>query len=119
MASLTIENYVKTVYQTCARQGNSPAGTGRIATALGVSPGTVTSMLKTLNTTKGTTHKEGRLPCHQRRLTALIQRELGNDEIESPHLARLVRSGTTSIHAYNQGGFHGAVCVCSESHDAG
>jgi DtxR family Mn-dependent transcriptional regulator len=49
MASLTIENYVKTVYQTCVRQGNSPAGTGQIATALGVSPGTVTSMLKTLN----------------------------------------------------------------------
>ncbi|MEO8499222.1 MAG: metal-dependent transcriptional regulator, partial [Planctomycetota bacterium] len=49
MASLTIENYVKTVYQTCTRQGNSPAGTGQIATALGVSPGTVTSMLKTLS----------------------------------------------------------------------
>ncbi|MCA9144843.1 MAG: metal-dependent transcriptional regulator [Planctomycetaceae bacterium] len=49
MPSLTIENYVKTVYQTCVRQGNSPAGTGQIATALGVSPGTVTSMLKTLN----------------------------------------------------------------------
>ena len=49
MASLTIENYVKTVYQTCARQGNSPAGTGQIASSLGVSPGTVTSMLKTLN----------------------------------------------------------------------
>jgi len=47
--SLTIENYVKAVYQTCVRQGNSPAGTGQIATALGVSPGTVTSMLKTLN----------------------------------------------------------------------
>ncbi|MBC8356109.1 MAG: metal-dependent transcriptional regulator [Planctomycetes bacterium] len=49
MASLTIENYVKTVYQTCVRQGNSPAGTGQIATALSVSPGTVTSMLKTLS----------------------------------------------------------------------
>ncbi len=49
MPSLTIENYVKTVYQTCVRQGNSPAGTGQIANALAVSPGTVTSMLKTLN----------------------------------------------------------------------
>lgn len=49
MPSLTIENYVKTVYQTCVRQGNSPAGTGQIASALSVSPGTVTSMLKTLN----------------------------------------------------------------------
>lgn len=49
MASLTIENYVKTVYQTCVGQGNLPAGTGQIANALGVSPGTVTSMLKTLS----------------------------------------------------------------------
>jgi DtxR family transcriptional regulator, Mn-dependent transcriptional regulator len=48
VASLTIENYVKTVYQTCVRQGDSPAATGQLAAALGVSPGTVTSMLKTL-----------------------------------------------------------------------
>jgi DtxR family Mn-dependent transcriptional regulator len=49
--SLTIENYVKTIYQTCARQSNAPAATGQIAAALGVSPGTVTSMLKTLKDT--------------------------------------------------------------------
>lgn len=48
MASLTIENYVKTIYQICGRQGNGPAATGQLAAALGVSPGTVTSMLKTL-----------------------------------------------------------------------
>jgi DtxR family Mn-dependent transcriptional regulator len=49
VASLTIENYIKTVYQICGRQGNRPAATGQLAVALGVSPGTVTSMLKTLN----------------------------------------------------------------------
>jgi len=49
MPSLTIENYVKSIYQTCVRQGNKPAATGQLATALGVSPGTVTSMLKTLS----------------------------------------------------------------------
>jgi DtxR family Mn-dependent transcriptional regulator len=49
VASLTIENYVKTIYQICVRQGNAPAATGQLAAALGVSPGTVTSMLKTLN----------------------------------------------------------------------
>ncbi len=51
MPSLTIENYVKTIYQTCVRQSNSPAATGQLAAALGVSPGTVTSMLKTLKDT--------------------------------------------------------------------
>jgi DtxR family Mn-dependent transcriptional regulator len=49
VASLTIENYVKAIYQACARQGNGPAATGQLASALGVSPGTVTSMLKTLS----------------------------------------------------------------------
>jgi DtxR family Mn-dependent transcriptional regulator len=45
---LTIENYVKTIYRICARQGNRPASTGRLAELMDVSPGTVTSMLKTL-----------------------------------------------------------------------
>ncbi|MBP88900.1 MAG: DtxR family iron (metal) dependent repressor [Planctomycetaceae bacterium] len=48
MASLTIENYVKAIYQTCVRQANEPAATGQLASALRVSPGSVTSMLKTL-----------------------------------------------------------------------
>ena len=50
MASLTIENYVKTIYLITARQGGRAlAATGTIATALDVSPGTVTGMLKTLS----------------------------------------------------------------------
>ncbi|MCE9544591.1 MAG: metal-dependent transcriptional regulator [Planctomycetia bacterium] len=56
MPSLTVENYVKTIYQIVAAQGGSPAATGRIATALGVSPGTVTSMLKTLSESKLVTY---------------------------------------------------------------
>jgi DtxR family Mn-dependent transcriptional regulator len=48
LASLTIENYVKTIFQVCAEQGRQPAATGKLAEALRVSPGTVTSMLKTL-----------------------------------------------------------------------
>jgi len=47
VASLTIENYVKTIYQIESRR-QSAAATGQVAEALGVSPGTVTSMLKTL-----------------------------------------------------------------------
>lgn len=49
MASLTIENYVKAIQQICATQEGQPAATGKVAEALGVLPGTVTSMLKTLS----------------------------------------------------------------------
>jgi DtxR family Mn-dependent transcriptional regulator len=49
VASLTIENYVKAIYQISAREQGQAAATGRLAEALGVSPGTVTSMLKTLS----------------------------------------------------------------------
>jgi len=40
---------------------------------------------------------------------------LGYDEVHTPNLDRLVRSGTTFTHAYNQGGWSGAVCICSRS----
>ena len=49
VASLTIENYVKAIYQIGAAQDNRAAATGQLAEALQVSPGTVTSMLKTLS----------------------------------------------------------------------
>jgi DtxR family Mn-dependent transcriptional regulator len=47
--SLTVENYVKAIYQICSEQQIDAAATGQIAAALGVLPGTVTSMLKTLS----------------------------------------------------------------------
>jgi DtxR family Mn-dependent transcriptional regulator len=49
MASLTIENYVKTIYQLSSASGGELASTGALAEALEVSPSTVTSMLKTLS----------------------------------------------------------------------
>ena len=49
MASLTIENYVKAIYQLCVQQPTQRAATGQLSAVLGVSPGTVTSMLKTLS----------------------------------------------------------------------
>jgi DtxR family Mn-dependent transcriptional regulator len=49
MPSLTVENYVKAIFTICSSQRGEPAGTGQLATALGVAPGTVTSMLKTLS----------------------------------------------------------------------
>ena len=57
MPSLTVENYVKTIYQITAAQDGRPASTGQIAAALDVSPGTVTSMLKTLDAARLATHK--------------------------------------------------------------
>jgi DtxR family Mn-dependent transcriptional regulator len=55
--SLTVENYVKTIFQISADQEGKPASTGQIASALGVLPGTVTSMLKTLDAARLATHK--------------------------------------------------------------
>ena len=49
MPSLTIENYVKSVYDICICQDGKPAGTGQVSDVLGVLPGTVTSMMKTLS----------------------------------------------------------------------
>jgi DtxR family transcriptional regulator, Mn-dependent transcriptional regulator len=49
MPSLTVENYLKAALQTSMRTGREWVGTGEFADALGVLPGTVTSMLKTLD----------------------------------------------------------------------
>lgn len=49
MPSLTVENYIKTIYQLSVDANGESATTGKIADALGVLPGTVTSMLKTLS----------------------------------------------------------------------
>lgn len=48
MTSLTVENYLKAVLQITLRQESPWVATGQLATALSVSPGTVTSMLKSL-----------------------------------------------------------------------
>ncbi len=40
---------------------------------------------------------------------------LGNDEISTPNLDRLARSGTAFTNAYNMGAWNGAVCVASRN----
>jgi DtxR family Mn-dependent transcriptional regulator len=57
MASLTVENYLKTIYQIINSQEGRAATTGQVATALGVAPGTVTSMLKTLDAAQLAAHR--------------------------------------------------------------
>jgi choline-sulfatase len=42
-------------------------------------------------------------------------RSLGNDEIETPNLDRLVESGITFTDTYNMGSWSGAVCIASRS----
>lgn len=48
MPSLTVENYLKTILQLCIATNAEWVSTGQVAQAVQVSPGTVTSMLKTL-----------------------------------------------------------------------
>lgn len=40
---------------------------------------------------------------------------LGNPEIETPNLDNFVKQGTTFTHAYNMGGWNGAICVASRA----
>lgn len=40
---------------------------------------------------------------------------LGNSEIKTPHLDTLFNSGTTFTHAYNPGGWNGAICIASRT----
>lgn len=42
-------------------------------------------------------------------------RALGNEEIHTPNLDRLVERGTTFTHTYNMGGWSGAICVASRT----
>lgn len=71
--SLTVENYVKSIALIAARSpggDGGPVATGEIAQALGVSPGTVTGMLKTLSEAELATYT----PYEGARLTLAGQR---------------------------------------------
>ena len=71
MPSLTVENYVKTIALIAARsQPGTAVGTGELAQALHVSPGTVTGMLKTLSEASLATYT----PYEGARLTAAGER---------------------------------------------
>ncbi|MCC6511815.1 MAG: metal-dependent transcriptional regulator [Pirellulaceae bacterium] len=57
MPSLTIENYVKAIYQLTVGPGSGSASTGALAANLRVTPSSVTSMLKTLHDSGLAEHK--------------------------------------------------------------
>lgn len=73
MASLTVENYLKAALQIAIRDQVEWISTGQLATALVVSPGTVTSMLKTLADSGLAEYRpyEGARLTHEGRLLAL------------------------------------------------
>ena len=48
-------------------------------------------------------------------LTYTAINALGNDEIQTPNLNRLVANGTTFTHTYNMGGWNGAICAASRA----
>lgn len=48
-------------------------------------------------------------------LTHTAIRALGNQEVYTPNLDRLVQQGTTFTHAYNMGAWNGAVCAASRA----
>lgn len=81
MPSLTVENYVKTIHQIAAESGNPVCdvvvSTGQIAKEMGVSPGSVTGMIKTLteaNLTTYTPYEGVRLSESGRRLALKVIR---------------------------------------------
>jgi arylsulfatase A-like enzyme len=40
---------------------------------------------------------------------------LGHPIVKTPHIDDLIENGTTYSHAYNMGGWHGAICVASRT----
>ncbi len=48
-------------------------------------------------------------------LTYTAINALGNNEVQTPNLDRLVNNGTTFTHAYNMGAWNGAVCAASRA----
>ncbi len=98
MASLTVENYVKAIFKICLTEDNPRATTGQLAAALAVSPGTVTSMLKTLSETRLATYT----PYEGVRLTdagtQLALRILRRHRLIEAFLAQALEMGWDEVH---------------------
>ena len=99
MPSLTVENYLKSIFLISSRGTEGAAvATGVLASALGVSPGTVTGMLKTLSEADLATYTpyEGaRLTQAGRRLALKVLRRHRLLEL---FLARTLRMAWDEVH---------------------
>ena len=99
MPSLTVENYVKAIAQIAARGPDGQAvATGVLAQALGVSPGTVTGMLKTLSEAELATYT----PYEGARLTPvghrLAMKVIRRHRLVELFLARTLRMAWDEVH---------------------
>ena len=99
MASLTVENYLKSIFLIASRGAEGCAvATGELATALGVSPGTVTGMLKTLSEADLATYT----PYEGARLTpsgrVLALKVLRRHRLLELFLARTLRMAWDEVH---------------------
>jgi DtxR family Mn-dependent transcriptional regulator len=96
--SLTVENYIKTIHELCSKNQQQPAATGQLAAALAVSPGTVTSMLKTLSESNLVTY----VPYEGVRLTtagsALALRVLRRHRLIELFLVRTLNLSWDEVH---------------------
>lgn len=100
MPSLTVENYVKTIALIAGRDpAEDQVGTGEIASALNVSPGTVTGMLKTLSEANLATYT----PYEGARLTAsgraLAMRVIRRHRLLELFLVQTLNMSWDEVHA--------------------
>src|SRR5215211_2773784 len=98
MPSLTVENYAKAIYQLAQAADDGAVATGQIAITLGVLPGTVTSMLKTLDESNLATYT----PYEGVRLTpsgrALALRVLRRHRLIEQFLAQTLNLSWDEVH---------------------
>src|SRR3954470_20805244 len=98
MPSLTVENYAKAIYQLAIAAEDGAVATGQIALALSVLPGTVTSMLKTLDESNLATYT----PYEGVRLTssgrALALRVLRRHRLIEQFLSETLRLSWDEVH---------------------
>jgi DtxR family Mn-dependent transcriptional regulator len=98
MATSTVENYLKRIYLEQDRNRGEVVSPGRIAQALGVAPGTVTAMMKTLTESGLVTYEPYagvRLTTAGRKLAAHVLRRHRLVEL---FLVRVMRMDWSEVH---------------------
>lgn len=98
MPSLTVENYVKAIYMLGQQRAGTHVPTGHIAIALGVLPGTVTSMLKTLNESQLVTYTPYEGVCLTPAGGALALRVLRRHRLIEQFLAQTLDLSWDEVH---------------------
>ncbi len=98
MPSLTVENYLKAVLQISTKSDKEWVSTGSLAAALDVSPGTVTSMLKTLSDSNLATYKPYEGVCLTDSGRALAVRMVRRHRLIELFLVQTLKLGWDQVH---------------------